>query len=90
MFFQKPLNFTYTLKKPKTGFFGSMNKNGTWTTGLIGALNNRECDMGKGVRLTYLKRLILVTSDVLGCIHLLNTRKYCDNTRKYCGNTHEY
>ena len=26
----------------------------------------------------------------LGCIHLLNTRKYCDNTRKYCGNTHEY
>ena len=26
----------------------------------------------------------------LGCIYLLNTRKYCDNTRKYCGNTHEY
>ena len=26
----------------------------------------------------------------LGCIHLLNTRKYCDNTRKYYGNTHEY
>ena len=25
-----------------------------------------------------------------GCIHLLNTRKYCDNTRKYCGSTHEY
>ena len=24
-----------------------------------------------------------------GCIHLLNTGKYCDNTRKYCGNTHE-
>ena len=23
----------------------------------------------------------------LGCIHLLNTRKYCDNARKYCGNT---
>ena len=23
----------------------------------------------------------------LGCIHLLNTHKYCDNTRKYCGNT---
>ena len=21
----------------------------------------------------------------LGCIHLLNTRKYCDNTRNYCG-----
>ena len=27
---------------------------------------------------------------VFGCIHLLNTRKYCDNTWKYCGNTHEY
>ena len=26
----------------------------------------------------------------LGCIHLLNTRKYCENTRKYCGNTYEY
>ena len=26
----------------------------------------------------------------LGCIHLLNTRKYCDDTRKYCGNTYEY
>ena len=26
----------------------------------------------------------------LGCIHLLNTGKYCDNTRKYCGNTHKY
>ena len=28
--------------------------------------------------------------EVLGCIHLLNTRKYCDNTHKYCGSTHEY
>ena len=26
----------------------------------------------------------------MGCIHLLNTRKYCDNTCKYCGNTHKY
>ena len=26
----------------------------------------------------------------LGCIHLLNTRRYCDNTREYCGNTYEY
>ena len=25
-----------------------------------------------------------------GCIHLLNTRKYCDNTHKYYGNTHQY
>ena len=28
-----------------------------------------------------------VYSKVKGCIHLLNTRKYCDNTRKYCDNT---
>ena len=27
---------------------------------------------------------------IQGCIHLLNTRKYCDNARKYCGNAHEY
>ena len=26
----------------------------------------------------------------LGCIHLLNTRKYYENTRKYCHNTCEY
>ena len=26
----------------------------------------------------------------LGCIHLLNTHKYCDNTRQYYGNTHKY
>ena len=28
--------------------------------------------------------------NVLGCIYLLNTRKYCDNTFKYCGNTYKY
>ena len=27
---------------------------------------------------------------LLGCIHLLNTCKYCNNTHKYCGHTHEY
>ena len=26
----------------------------------------------------------------LGCIHQLNTRKYCDNTRKYCGNMYSW
>ena len=31
-----------------------------------------------------------LNSTHLGCIHLLNTCKYCDNTRQYCGNTHEY
>ena len=25
-----------------------------------------------------------------GCIHLLNTCKYCGNTCKYCGNTYKY
>ena len=28
--------------------------------------------------------------NVLGCIYLLNTRKYCDNTFKYCDISHEY
>ena len=27
---------------------------------------------------------------VLGCILLLNSRKYCNNTHKYCGNTLKY
>ena len=40
------MNFTYRLKKPSDGRFGSMNENGTWTNGLIGALNKKECDMG--------------------------------------------
>ena len=36
------------------------------------------------------QQLIQIRDGVkLGCIHLLNTRKYWDNTRKYCGNTHE-
>ena len=43
---QESMNFTYQLKKPRNGRYGSMNKNGTWTSGLIGALNQRECDMG--------------------------------------------
>ena len=43
---QEVLNFTYVLKKPKDGGIGSMNKNGTWTTGLIGAVNSGESDMG--------------------------------------------
>ena len=27
---------------------------------------------------------VTVSSEYLGCIHLLNTRKYCDNTLQYC------
>ena len=34
--------------------------------------------------------IIALQRRLLGCIHLLNTCKYCDNTGKYCGNTHEY
>ena len=33
------------------------------------------------------ERVILI---LLGCIHLLNTRKYCDTTCKYFADTHMY
>ena len=37
----------------------------------------------------FLGRETDILNIVLGCIHLLKTRKYCDNTRKYCSNTQE-
>ena len=40
--------------------------------------------------LAYLMVSMTYVFKFLGCIHLLNTRNYCDNTLKYCGNTHEY
>ena len=50
-----------------------------------------NCESQKRVWMVCLFVLcIMQVGLVLGCIHLLNTRKYCDNTRKYCGNTHEY
>ena len=30
------------------------------------------------------------TQEDMGCIHLLNTHKYCGNNCKYCGNTYKY
>ena len=43
--FQNSLNFTYTLIKPSDGQWGVL-KNGRWT-GMIGALHQREVDIGK-------------------------------------------
>ena len=40
------MNFTYSLKKPKDGAYGSRNANGSWT-GMIGSLVNKEADIGK-------------------------------------------
>lgn len=40
------MNFTYALKRPRDGLFGSKEKDGTWN-GMIGEINRRESDMGK-------------------------------------------
>ena len=44
LIFQNSLNFTYTLIKPSDGQWGVL-KNGKWT-GMIGALQRKEVDIG--------------------------------------------
>ena len=44
LIFQNSLNFTYTLIKPSDGQWGIL-KNGKWT-GMIGALQHKEVDIG--------------------------------------------
>ena len=44
--FQRYLNFTYVLKKPKDGGYGSLNQKGEWT-GMVGAVRSGQFDMGK-------------------------------------------
>ena len=43
-FLQDIMNFTYTLRKPSDGQWGVL-KNGKWT-GMIGALQRKEVDIG--------------------------------------------
>ena len=46
--FQKLLNFTYLVKKPSDGLYGSSNTSGAYT-GMIGALQRKEVDIGMQV-----------------------------------------
>ena len=39
------MNFTFVLKAAKDNSFGAQKDDGSWS-GIIGALNQRECDMG--------------------------------------------
>ena len=43
------MNFSFVLKAAKDGSYGAKKTDGSWS-GMIGALNNRECDMGKYVK----------------------------------------
>ena len=40
------MNFTYLIRPPEDGGFGSEGKNGTWT-GMIGEVQRGNFDMGK-------------------------------------------
>ena len=53
---QRYLNFTYTLKKPIDGGYGSINDLGEWT-GMVGAVKSGEFDVGKLI----LKEVILLS-----------------------------
>ena len=50
------MNFTYTLKKPIDGGYGSINDKGEWT-GMVGAVKSGEFDVGKLI----LKEVILLS-----------------------------
>ena len=43
---KESLNFSYTHTLPSDGAWGSINSDGSWT-GMIGALHQREVDLGK-------------------------------------------
>ena len=40
------MNFTFTLRKPPDGQWGSLMKNGTWT-GMVKELQLKKADIGK-------------------------------------------
>ena len=40
------MNFTYTLRKPPDGAWGSKRSDGSWT-GMIGELHRKNADMGR-------------------------------------------
>ena len=40
------MNFTFTLRKPPDGQWGSLMKNGTWT-GMVKELQRKKADIGK-------------------------------------------
>ena len=44
-FLQDIMNFTYTLRKPPDGQWGSLTKNGTWT-GMVNELLHKKADIG--------------------------------------------
>ena len=45
LFLQDIMNFTYTLRKPPDGQWGSLMKNGTWT-GMVNELHLKKADIG--------------------------------------------
>ena len=45
-YFQEILNFTYTLRKPPDGNWGSIKSDGSWS-GMVNELIQKRADMGK-------------------------------------------
>ena len=54
------LNFTYSLKMPPNGAFGSKLSNGSWT-GIVNCLMKDECDVGVAEMAKTLNRLEVVS-----------------------------
>ena len=46
------MNFTFVLKEARNGEYGVLQEDGTWS-GMIGAVNERECDMGKKLNVDF-------------------------------------
>ena len=60
--FQPLLNFTYILKKPFDGSWGTLKENGRWS-GMIGILQRNEANFGKQ-EIVNITRLLYIFSKV--------------------------
>lgn len=74
---QHYLNFTYTLKKPIDGGYGSINDKGEWT-GMVAAVKSGEFDVGNLDRSNF--ALITIT---IVCMYFSCSSISCDSGKRH-------
>ena len=58
VYLKEILNFTYIITPPDEGIFGFPSKNGSWS-GMVGALQRQEIDLGKKFRTIFISDISL-------------------------------
>ena len=51
------LNFTYTLREPVDGAWGSLQDDGTWN-GMVRHLQDHDADIGKRITIVFINTLL--------------------------------